>query len=203
MPELTAAYRRANLALRAVTVRDLQRVWPLLRWHELDASFPNLLAGVSALVERDRQRAQAVSGAYLDAARQAQGAGGRATLVAVPPLPADQLAASLHATTVAPVKRAASAGVPEEQAMANGFAQASGSVSRLVLDAGRAAVLASVRADDARWARVASGGACRFCLDLAGRGAVYTSDTADFRSHDHCVCSAEPAYTVARFARVA
>jgi hypothetical protein len=29
---------------------------------------------------------------------------------------------------------------------------------------------------------------------LIGRGAVYSEATADFQSHDHCNCQAEPAW---------
>ncbi len=44
------------------------------------------------------------------------------------------------------------------------------------------------------WQRVADGRACGFCLMLEGRGSVYSESTADFASHDHCGCSAEPAF---------
>lgn len=43
------------------------------------------------------------------------------------------------------------------------------------------------------WQRVGSG-SCAFCAMLIGRGAVYSQSTADFASHDHCHCSAVPAF---------
>lgn len=43
------------------------------------------------------------------------------------------------------------------------------------------------------WQRVGVG-ECDFCSMLIGRGAVYTEATADFQSHDHCHCYAEPAF---------
>lgn len=43
------------------------------------------------------------------------------------------------------------------------------------------------------WRRVASGG-CKFCAMLAARGAVYTEATARFASHEHCHCTAAPAF---------
>lgn len=43
------------------------------------------------------------------------------------------------------------------------------------------------------WQRVGSG-ECAFCSMLIGRGAVYSEASADFASHDHCNCSAEPAF---------
>ncbi|WP_146243444.1 hypothetical protein [Curtobacterium sp. MCLR17_034] len=43
------------------------------------------------------------------------------------------------------------------------------------------------------WRRVASGG-CKFCAMLAARGAVYTANTARFAAHEHCHCTAAPAF---------
>lgn len=51
--------------------------------------------------------------------------------------------------------------------------------------------LADPRADG--WQRVGLG-SCAFCAMLIGRGAVYSESTADFASHDHCHCSAAPAF---------
>jgi hypothetical protein len=72
----------------------------------------------------------------------------------------------------------------------------SGAVARHVLNGGRDALLASVAADrkTVGWIRVTSGDPCPFCAMLAGRGAVYAESAADFQSHDHCSCSAEPQY---------
>ena len=43
------------------------------------------------------------------------------------------------------------------------------------------------------WMRIGSG-ECGFCAMLVSRGAVYSSATVDFASHDHCQCSAAPAW---------
>lgn len=43
------------------------------------------------------------------------------------------------------------------------------------------------------WMRQGSG-ECAFCSMLIGRGAVYTERGADFAAHDHCRCSAIPAW---------
>ena len=43
------------------------------------------------------------------------------------------------------------------------------------------------------WQRVGAP-RCDFCRMLISRGAVYTEATADFDSHDHCGCSAEPVF---------
>lgn len=44
------------------------------------------------------------------------------------------------------------------------------------------------------WRRIARAGACRFCLMLAARGAVYKRGTVRFAGHSHCHCTAEPVF---------
>lgn len=74
--------------------------------------------------------------------------------------------------------------------------RASGAVTRHVLDGGREALLASLRADQrARgWARVTSPQPCEFCAMLASRGGVYAATSGAFQSHDHCGCGLKPTY---------
>jgi hypothetical protein len=69
-----------------------------------------------------------------------------------------------------------------------------GGFQRLVVDMDRQTVLGSAAQDPAsgRWQRETTGKSCAFCLMLAGRGAVYRADTADFQSHDNCDCLAVP-----------
>lgn len=72
-----------------------------------------------------------------------------------------------------------------------------GATDKMVLDAGRSTTIDTTKSDEkARgWARVPEPGACAFCALLATRGAVYHSEsTADFKSHDHCRCIAEPVF---------
>ena len=67
--------------------------------------------------------------------------------------------------------------------------------ARRVREADRQTVMRSVAADPRAtgWRRITHGG-CKFCNMLAGRGEVYTADTVRFASHDHCRCTAVPAY---------
>lgn len=44
------------------------------------------------------------------------------------------------------------------------------------------------------WQRFARAGACKFCLMLAARGAVYTESSVDFAAHTNCHCVAGPSY---------
>lgn len=72
-----------------------------------------------------------------------------------------------------------------------------GGVQRRVADHVRLTVMDSSIADPAArgWQRVGVG-ECKngFCDMLIARGAVYSEASADFAAHDHCQCSAVPAF---------
>lgn len=193
---LTDVYRRQSLVLRAGTIRDLHKLWPALDWRRLEDTYPAWFAAVSALIARDRRTAAGLAGAYVRAFRLSQDVPGPPTIVLAGPAPAAQVATALRVTTIVAAKRAATAGLGAREAMAQAFVQSSGAATRLVLDAGRDTVRGSLATDPrgVGWQRITSGHACQFCAMLAGRGAVYAADTADFASHDHCSCSAEPVY---------
>lgn len=193
---VTTAYRKQNNTLAAATIRDLLRLWPALDWQRLDRTYPAWALAVGQVIARNRQVSATLAAAYLQAFRQAEGVTGTAPVVMQADLDAAQTATALRVTSVVAVKKASTAGLTQKQAMDSAFVQSSGAVTRLILDAGRNTIRASLATDGkARgWARVTSGGACSFCRMLAGRGAVYSANTADFHSHDHCGCTAEPVY---------
>lgn len=191
----TEAYRRATQALKAGHLRDFMRLWALLDPKRMDETWPGWAAAVTTLVERDRQRANALAAAYLTAARFESGVPG-APLVRLAPLaPVEQVATSLSVTARAGYFTALRYGPPEKAAQ-TALVRSIGAASRLVLDGGRETIRGSLAADPqgTGWRRVTSGGACSFCLMLAGRGDIYSAETADFASHDHCGCSAEAVY---------
>ena len=70
-----------------------------------------------------------------------------------------------------------------------------GGMQLRIANASRYTVAGSAIADPAAdgWQRQGSG-SCPFCAMLIGRGAVYSEAGADFASHDHCRCSAVPAF---------
>lgn len=70
-----------------------------------------------------------------------------------------------------------------------------GGTQRRIVNFSRVTVMRSSIADPSAtgWQRTGSG-SCAFCALLIGRGAVYTEASADFASHDHCNCSASPAF---------
>lgn len=70
-----------------------------------------------------------------------------------------------------------------------------GGLQRRIANVARDTVIDSAIADPAAegWQRVGVG-SCAFCQMLIARGSVYSEKTADFGSHDHCHCSAVPAF---------
>lgn len=70
-----------------------------------------------------------------------------------------------------------------------------GGMQRRIANFSRLTVTESTVADPKAvgWQRVGTG-ECPFCRLLIGRGAVYSRATADFSAHDHCRCSAVPAW---------
>lgn len=60
----------------------------------------------------------------------------------------------------------------------------------------------AVRDPKARgWMRIGTG-ECGFCAMLVSRGSVYTKATVQFASHDHCNCTAAPAWAPAQIQAV-
>lgn len=71
-----------------------------------------------------------------------------------------------------------------------------GGSRRLVRLPARETIVSATRNDPARprWVRVTTGASCSFCLMIASRGAVYSSDTVKFNAHDHCRCMVTPVF---------
>lgn len=60
----------------------------------------------------------------------------------------------------------------------------------------RDTILGNTRMDEDAigWSRITRPGACKFCLMLADKGAVYSEDTAIFAAHTDCHCAARPEF---------
>lgn len=81
-----------------------------------------------------------------------------------------------------------------------------GGLQEVVTDSFRDTMTTNAKADPSAvgWRRFARAGACKFCLMLAGRGAVYTEQTVRFAAHGavmngkhrggNCMCLAGPAF---------
>lgn len=191
---LTVEHRDAQLRLRAQALRGYLRLWPL--WQGDDQTFEALVTATLPLVRAHHRLSSSFAAAYYESFRRAERVGGDPTPRLAAPVIAERVAASLHVTGRVAVRKAILAGHSPQAAMQTALTSTSGAVTRHVLDGGRETLLLTVREDRQAqgWARVTSGRCCAFCATLASRGAVYKDDTAGFRAHDHCACSAEPTY---------
>ncbi len=193
--QLTIGHLRQQLALRAATIKDIVKLFPL--WDPgNEASFDPFVAAMIALAQVRSQTSAAMASRYYQMFRAVElGRPAQLTPLAKP-APAEQIAASVAATTKAGTYRALRAGMTREQALRNSLVQVSGAVSRHVLNAGRETIIEAVQSDRQcqGWIRVSDGDPCAFCAMLLGRGPVYKEETAGFEAHDHCACGAEPVY---------
>ncbi len=191
--ELTALHRRRQLALRKSTATQMEQAWPALQWSDLDATFPAFAAAVLTFVSAGRATSAGIAATYLRAFRIASELPGDVRIV-IPQMPIEQFTVSLRVTSLVAAKKSAARQEPAEVAMPKAMSQASGSMSRLVLQAGRETVTQTIQNDEAAigWRRVLGGGGCDFCRLLAGR--VYPRDNADFDAHESCGCTSEPVY---------
>lgn len=125
---------------------------------------------------------------YYDDLRDAAGAAGRFQAIPAEFVADEGRTESLARWAVAPLYQA-------EPDVAAALWKVTGGVQRLIADADRETVMGSLRQDPQGkgWRRHTNPG-CDFCDMLAGRGAVYSAETADFSSHDHCHCIAVPEY---------
>lgn len=190
MNPATAAYRSQTLKVRAATYADLLRIWPAFDPAD-PAAFRAWLTGASAIVRRDRARAALLAQQYVVAHASTLGLEAPAVALAAP-LPAEQLATSLRVTSLVAYATARRAGHLPERALEIASVRSGGAAARLALNGGRSVIQRTAAAGGFRgWVRVGSP-QCDLCKTLLGR--YYPATTADFKCHDHCACSFEPAY---------
>jgi hypothetical protein len=192
--QLTQQHKRAQLTVRALTLRALARLWPI--WRGDERTFRLLVDALTPLVERQHGVSAALAASYFDAFRAAEGAAGTARALTPGPPDPQRVAGTLYLLGRTMTRDAVAAGQSPDAALRSAFVRTSGTVGTLVLEGGRATLLRSVAGDpDALgYARVASASCCAFCAMLASRGAAYGDESAGFQAHDHCACTAEPAY---------
>jgi hypothetical protein len=188
---LTAQHRRAQLAVRAATLRDFLTLWPL--WQGDAATFDRLVTATLPLVRSNHRLSGALAIAYYDAFRRAEAPGGAAEPRLPAPLDVAKVTTSLHVVGRVMTRKALAAGQSPQAAMQTALIRTGGAVTRHVLDGGRGALLRSTTEDKRSrgWQRITSGNACTFCEELAAQG---VASGEDFESHDHCSCGVEPAY---------
>lgn len=175
-------------------MRDLLTVWSAFNPIAIDDTWPAIERSALSIIAARRSESAALSQTYYVALREESGL--RAALPLVSSATEWEQAARVSLLVTGPVgaKEGILAKRPLADIVDNTFVRVAGVVQRHALNGGRATLIANMLRDRVRYRRVTSGRACDFCVMLAGRGAVYAKDTSDFRSHDHCHCTAEPVF---------
>lgn len=192
---LAALFRKQLLGVRAQTISDFTKLWPMFSGEDT-AQYAAWLTAARTLTQRDRAVAAGAGAAYARASRAIAGVGGTPVIRTSASAPVAQVDTSLTVTSLVAYRRARRAGKTVELANQIAMVDATGSMTKLVVAGANDTIRDSVAADPqgVGWARVASPGACDFCLMLSDRGAVYSADSVDFAAHDHCMCTCQPIY---------
>jgi hypothetical protein len=193
-PVLAEGHQLGQAALVSLIPDVLRQAWPLLDLHDLSGTMPAFTAAVRAIVARYGKASSAAAVAYYQSERRAASVPGRA-LVKLAPTPAESVIESAVSWATTDLY-----GPVTAQTTTAAVQRLDESVSQLVLDQSRDTLIGTVRSDKAAkgWVRVTEPGACSFCTMLAlraGAGMLYSKRSADFLSHGHCRCHAEPVFT--------
>ena len=190
---LTERHRQRQLQVRAATLQDFQRIWPL--WDGGPRTFDRLVDATIPLVQARRAVSAGLAVDYYQAYRFAEGERGQVSFPASTTVEPEKVATSLRVTGREQVRRSVAAGFSPQAAMQNALTTVSGAVGRHVLDGSRRTLLDAIREDNRAmgWERHTDPDPCSFCAMLGSRGAVYkTQRTGGFQSHDHCGCTVAP-----------
>lgn len=185
---LTESHRVAQVQLKAISIADTNRLWtrfdiddPFRSWNEIEPA-------VVRLIQTRRRASALLTGRYFDNFHTAEAAPGRAAVRLAQPVDADDLIPNLRLVGPVWAERSGNA--------AAAFSNVSSEITRRVLEGGRQTLVRSADATTSclGYYRVSDGAPCAFCALLIGRGAVYSSESADFEAHRGCGCTGEPLY---------
>jgi len=185
VPTLTAAHRRDLAELTGLAQNDLTLIWR--EFNTATVARDGLIEVLPRLVSIYGSAASTLGADWYDEMRAAAKVKGRFRAIPAE-LPDIGRTDALARWGVSPLFQA-------ESDFASALTLVGGGLQRIIADTDRQSVIGSLRDDPqaAGWERETAGG-CDFCVMLAGRGAVYSADTADFSSHDHCRCTAVPIF---------
>jgi hypothetical protein len=195
---VTDEYRAGQLAVRADALLGVNRLWGLVNVLDLAASIGVFSDSAALSLLGFWRTAADQTVEYLADYRAAQRVPGAAPRFRpAPPPPAGRVSALIRGAALSGIINARRAGRNVEGAKANGLVKTLGDAGKVVMTGGRSTLLRGVEADPKAqgWRRVTAAGACKFCRDLAARGAVYRSErTGGFEAHGHCACTGEIVY---------
>jgi hypothetical protein len=190
--------RTQQLALRAASLRDTINLFQGWEPGDLDPrSMDRMLRLATTLIGGYHQQAAGLGVDLYRRARTESGLSGSVPVRMAARLVVADVAPSLLVTAFGAYRRAVGVGFSTQAAKQRLVVGAAGTAGRLTLAGARDTITAMSAADDAAvgWVRVTSGSPCKFCAMLASRGPAYNAErTASFQAHDHCGCTAAPAF---------
>jgi len=170
-------------SLSALALQDLQNLWTL-NPADLEAALFGLLPD---LLDTWGEASAAAAADWYDELRDAAEIAGQFTAI-VEPL-GDLGAYALAGWAAEPLKTVEPDILSAKSRLEDGF-------QKRLVNSANLTVTGSAEADPkARgYMRRTRPGACKFCIMVASRGAVYTQKSARFACHGHCFCEAIPAW---------
>lgn len=182
-----------QIAIRAQLLQDTVKLWPLLDPKRLDETFPGWLRAMRLLMDTYHGQSAVAAGKFYRSMRDhAIQASTPSSLIKLAPKPDDQWLTRAFGFSGPGMLR------NDVARPGTALSMTLGTASRIALDGGRTTVLNTVQHDPVAvgWYRVTDGQPCAFCALLASRGIAYKSEkSADFQAHNHCGCSAAPAFS--------
>lgn len=189
-PTRAESSQASQAIIAAEAARLAAKAWPNVDVHDLRGSLPQLRMVVAAAIRHYSPAAITDALRFYRRERAAAGIAGSPRFTLPKPAPLEQIGKSVD-WAAEPLWGASDLQAAEKRLESV--------VERLVLNAGREAIVAAVEQDRQAkaWARVPEPDACYFCAMLATRGAIYSSahaagDNNDY--HDHCRCHVEPVF---------
>lgn len=190
-PAEVALYRAALRDVNTLAQRDLLTSWRQFDLTDAVKVRDGLMDVLPGIIDGYHLSAATVAADWYDVQRYNLGAKKRFQAIMAEP-PTEARGDVMARWGVGPMF----SGTATDVATGLVLSKISGALQRVITDGARQTITVSAKRDPSRprWARETSGNACGFCEMLAGRGAVYGADSADFESHDACSCVPVPEF---------
>lgn len=182
-------YRGELALIRREAADRLTDIFPQLNFKDLEGSSPLWITAVDRVVTDAHGKTVSVAQDAYMSMRRAAGARGTVSFV-LPSVDHGKLRASLAWLGPQSGKKAMSAGARITDVADTVYSNTTARAVLDILSGARETVRRTSLLERVGWKRIARDGACRFCLMLADRGAVYKEATASFGAHLHCECTA-------------
>lgn len=171
------------VAVTAAAAAELDPVWSI-NPSQIAAALKDVLP---ALLDKWSTASASAAADWYDELRAAMNIGGRFTAL-LKPIP-DLGAQALAGWGAEPLKT-------PELGITSAQSRVEGGVQKRLVNAANLVVTDSTSEDPQAhgYMRRTRPGACKFCIMVASRGAVYTRASSTFACHEHCYCEAIPAW---------